>query len=79
MNKQEFAVIAVGIKSAYPASKILEDDASMNFWYRMLKDLNGKVVENAVMEHISTSVYPPNIMIILPKNKIKYSPKLVIN
>lgn len=61
MNKQEFAVIAVGIKSAYPASKILEDDASMNFWYRMLKDLNGKVVENAVMEHISTSVYPPNI------------------
>lgn len=55
MNKQEFAVIAVGIKSAYPASKILEDDASMNFWYRMLKDLNGKVVENAVMEHISTT------------------------
>lgn len=61
MNKQEFAVIAVGIKSAYPASKILEDEASMNFWYRMLADLNGKVVENAVMEHISTSVYPPNI------------------
>lgn len=62
MNKQEFAVIAVGIKSAYPASKILEDDASMNFWYRMLKDLNGKVVENAVMEHIRysppTALYP---------------------
>lgn len=28
---------------------------------------------------IRLSVYPPNIMIILPKNKIKYSPKLVIN
>ena len=28
---------------------------------------------------IKLSVYPPNIMIILPKNKIKYSPKLVIN
>lgn len=61
MTKPEFAVIAVGIKSAYPASKIMADDASMEFWYRMLKDLNGKVVENAVMEHISTSVYPPNI------------------
>ena len=70
MNKQEFAVIAVGIKSAYPASKILEDDASMNFWYRMLKDLNGKVVENAVMEHISTSVYPPNIAEIRKNNKV---------
>lgn len=61
MNKQEFAVIAVGIKSAYPASKILEDEASMNFWYRMLEDMDGKVVENAVMEHISTNIYPPNI------------------
>lgn len=61
MTKAEFAVIAVGIKSAYPASKILEDEASMSFWYEMLKDLNGKIVENAVMEHISTSVYPPNI------------------
>lgn len=28
---------------------------------------------------IKLSVYPPNIMIILPKNKIKYTPKLVIN
>ena len=28
---------------------------------------------------IKLSVCPPNIMIILPKNKIKYSPKLVIN
>lgn len=61
MTKPEFAIIAVGIKSAYPASKILADDASMEFWYTMLKDLNGKVVENAVMEYISTSVYPPNI------------------
>ena len=61
MTKPEFAMIAVAVKSAYPASKIMADDASMEFWYRMLKDLNGKVVENAVMEHISTSVYPPNI------------------
>lgn len=61
MTKPEFAMIAVAVKSAYPASKIMADDASMEFWYRMLADLNGKVVENAVMEHISTSVYPPNI------------------
>lgn len=61
MTKPEFALIAVGIKSAYPASKILADDASMEFWYRMLKDLDAKIVENAVMEHISTSVFPPNI------------------
>lgn len=61
MNKQQFATIAIGIKSAYPASKILEDGASMDFWYMMLKDIPYEVAENAVMEHICTSVYPPNI------------------
>ena len=40
MNKQQFATLAIGIKSAYPASKILEDKASMDFWYMTLKDLS---------------------------------------
>lgn len=61
MDKQQFATITIGIKSAYPASKILEDGASMDFWYMMLKDIPYEVAENAVMEHICTSVYPPNI------------------
>lgn len=61
MTKKEFALIAVGIKSAYPASKVLEDEATMRFWYQMLQDIDGKVFENAVMEHISTNIYPPNI------------------
>lgn len=61
MDKQQFATLAIGIKSAYPASKILEDNASMDFWYTMLKDIPYEIAENAVMEHISTNIYPPNI------------------
>lgn len=61
MDKQQFATIAIGIKSAYPASKILEDNASMDFWYLMLKDIPYEVAENAVMEHICTNIFPPNI------------------
>nr|DAM32597.1 MAG TPA: replisome organizer [Caudoviricetes sp.] len=61
MTKNEFATLAIAIKSAYPASKILEDTASMDFWYRMLQDVNYKVAENAIAEHICTNVYPPNI------------------
>lgn len=61
MDKQQFATLAIGIKSAYPASKILEDNASMDFWYMMLKDFPYEIAENAVMEHICTNVYPPNI------------------
>lgn len=61
MNKQQFATLAIGIKSAYPASKILEDNVSMDFWYTMLKDIPYEIAENAVMEHICTNIYPPNI------------------
>jgi hypothetical protein len=61
MERSEFAKIAVAIKAAYPASKILEDDASRNFWYMMLKDMPYDIAENAVTEHICTNVYPPNI------------------
>lgn len=61
MDKQQFATISIGIKAAYPASKILEDTASMDFWYMMLKDIPYEMAENAVMEHICTNVFPPNI------------------
>ena len=61
MDKQKFATLAIGIKSAYPNSKILEDNASMDFWYMMLKDIPYEIAENAVMEYICTSVFPPNI------------------
>lgn len=61
MNKKEFAITAMAIKSAYPASKILEDDASMTLWYEMLKDLDFTITQNAIKEFMCTSVYPPNI------------------
>lgn len=61
MDKQQFATLAIGIKSAYPASKILEDNASMDFWYMMLRDIPYETAENAVMEHICTNIFPPNI------------------
>lgn len=61
MDKQQFATLSIGIKSAYPASKILEDNASKDFWYTMLKDIPYEIAENAVMEHICTNIYPPNI------------------
>ena len=46
MDKQQFATLAIGIKSAYPASKILEDNASMDFWYMTLKDIPYEIAES---------------------------------
>ena len=61
MTKQEFAIIAVAIKAAYPASKVMADEASMKFWYQMLQDLDYKIAENAVMEYTTTHTFPPSI------------------
>lgn len=61
MDKKQFATLAIGIKSAYPASKILEENASMDFWYTMLQDIPYEIADNAILEHICTNVYPPNI------------------
>ena len=55
MNKQQFATLAIGIKSAYPASKILEDKASMDFWYMTLKDIPYEIAENAVIANTITN------------------------
>lgn len=61
MTKKQFAVIATAIKTAYPASKVMESDQEMEFWYKLLEDLDSKVVENAVMEYMCIKKFPPSI------------------
>lgn len=61
MNKKQFAIIATAIKAAYPNSKVMETEEEMEFWYKMLQDLESPVVENAVMEYMCTKKFPPTI------------------
>lgn len=61
MTKKEFLPISTGLIAAYPNAKIMGDEASLELWYRMLADIDAEVVENAIMEYISTNVFPPNI------------------
>lgn len=74
MTKQEFAQIQMGICAAYPKAKILETDQAMDFWYKMIGDLDYQVVNNAVLEHISTSVFPPSIAEIRQKCAQRLNP-----
>lgn len=76
MTKQEFAVIAVAIKAAYPASKVMADEASMKFWYQMLQDLDYKIAENAVMEYTTTHTFPPSIAEIRQLSLDRYRPAI---
>ena len=61
MNESDFELVAAAIKAAYPNANVLPDKYAMKTWYRALGDLDYRVVENAVWEHISISVFPPSI------------------
>lgn len=61
MTRKEFSLLGVGMKAAYPASRMLETDGEMELWYRMLRDIPYEVAENAVAEHVCTCAFPPSI------------------
>ncbi|MCI9540920.1 MAG: hypothetical protein HFG39_07640 [Lachnospiraceae bacterium] len=74
MTDQEFETVALAIKAAYPNSNVLPDKYTMKVWYRALMDIDFFVVENAVWEHISTSIFPPSIAEIREKCAARLSP-----
>lgn len=61
MNVKEFAMISSAIKACYPWANVMPDDVSTDIWYGMLKDLDYKVVSNAVQSYIATNKMPPSI------------------
>ena len=68
MTRLEFSKIASAIKCAYPSANVLPDTNAINLWYTMLEDLDYGVCQNAVMQIISTSKYPPTIAEIREKS-----------
>lgn len=61
MTDKEFETISLAIKAAYPNSNIIPDRYAMKVWYTLLRDIDFRVVQNALWEHMSTSVFPPSI------------------
>ncbi len=61
MDKKQFSQLITGLKAAYPRFTMLNSPEETNFWYTMLQDIDYQVAQNAAMEFISTSVFPPSI------------------
>ncbi len=61
MDKKQFSVLITGLKAAYPRFSMLNSAEEIEFWYRLLNDIDYTVASNAVMEYISTNVFPPSI------------------
>lgn len=75
MNQKEFLTISAMIKSAYPNANIMPDKNAINVWYAMLKDLDYKHANIAVMDHISSNKFPPTIAEIREKaTELSFAP-----
>lgn len=74
MTYQKFDLIRAAIKAAYPNANIMPDAYSIKLWFRLLGDLDYEVVEGALLEHISTSVFPPSVAEIRQKCAQRLNP-----
>lgn len=61
MTNKEFDQLRALLKTAYPNHNLISDQYAIRMWYKMLNDLDYRIAENAVMEHISTHTFPPSI------------------
>lgn len=61
MTERQFAEFAAVMKSAYPKDNLFEIGKAMEVWYRMLKDIDGKVAMAALEKWIATEKWPPRI------------------
>ena len=62
MTKQEFAKLAMALKTYYPKEdKLLPNQQSMELWFRELCDIPFQVAEIALRKWVSTQKWSPSI------------------
>lgn len=86
---QEFKVIAVTLKVAYPALKSFDTEEGISVWFEMLKDLEYHITSKAVAAYIKENQFAPSVADVrryintisgnewsIAWNKLKYGAKL---
>ena len=61
MTKDEFRVLAKGLKAVYTQPNFLPDAEAIQIWYELLKDLDYAMANIAIQKHMVSSKYPPTI------------------
>lgn len=61
MEQMDFLKIGEVLRTAYPKANIMPNQAAMQVWYEMLKDLDTRNVQAAVRAYIATKRYPPTV------------------
>ena len=61
MTREEFSILAKGMKAVYTQPSFLPDGDALNVWYTLLKDLDYMVVQTAIQKYMLTQKNPPVI------------------
>ena len=61
MTKEEFKILAKGMKAVYTQQNFLPDADALNIWYTLLQDLDYMIAQAAIQKHMITSKFPPTI------------------
>ena len=61
MDKKEFSMYAMAIRTYYPKESILPNQQAMELWYRELQDIPYDVAEAALRQWVATNKWSPSI------------------
>ena len=61
MDKKEFSLFAMALKTYYPREQLLPNQQAMELWYRELCDIPYNVAEMALRKWVSTNKWSPSI------------------
>lgn len=59
MTREEFALIAAGLKAVYADITFIADGAAMDVWYSLLCDLPYDLASMAATKYMATQKFPP--------------------
>ena len=61
MDKKEFSMFAMALKTYYPREQILPNQQAMELWYREIQDIPFPVAEMALRKWVATNKWSPSI------------------
>lgn len=61
MDKKEFSMFAMALRTYYPKEQILPNQQAMELWYRELQDIPYTVAEAGLRKWVSTNKWSPSI------------------
>ncbi len=61
MNKQEFMIFAMALKTYYPKDGLMPNEQAMGLWHNQLSDIDYKTAELFLQKWVATNKWSPTI------------------